>query len=53
MTDVNRSSRPLSGCEELDVPAALLWPDVHGVWVGEDQQKLLIRLARRFGSAVS
>jgi hypothetical protein len=37
--------------EELDVPAALLRPDGHVAWVGEDQQDLLDRLARWFGAA--
>jgi rifampicin monooxygenase len=35
--------------EELDVPAALLRPDGHVAWVGEDQQGLLSRLPRWFG----
>jgi 2-polyprenyl-6-methoxyphenol hydroxylase-like FAD-dependent oxidoreductase len=39
--------------EELDVPAALLRPDGHVAWVGEDQQDLLCRLPRWFGAAVS
>jgi hypothetical protein len=39
--------------EELDVPAALLRPDGHVTWVGEDQQDLLSRLPRWFGAAVS
>jgi rifampicin monooxygenase len=39
--------------EELDVPAVLLRPDGHVVWVGEDQQGLLGRLPRWFGAAVS
>jgi len=38
--------------EELDVPAALLRPDGHVVWVGEDQQDLLNQLPRWFGAAV-
>jgi 2-polyprenyl-6-methoxyphenol hydroxylase-like FAD-dependent oxidoreductase len=36
--------------EELDVPAALLRPDGHVAWVGEDQQDLLGRLPRWFGA---
>jgi rifampicin monooxygenase len=36
---------------ELDVPAALLRPDGHVAWVGEDQQDLLDRLPRWFGAA--
>ena len=39
--------------EELDVPAALLRPDGHVVWVGEDQQELVSRLPTWFGAAVS
>ena len=37
--------------EELDVPAALLRPDGHVAWVGEDQQGLLSQLPRWFGTA--
>ena len=36
--------------EEPDVPAALLRPDGHVAWVGDDQQDLLARLARWFGA---
>jgi 2-polyprenyl-6-methoxyphenol hydroxylase-like FAD-dependent oxidoreductase len=36
--------------EELDVPAVLLRPDGHVAWVGEDQQDLLDRLPRWFGT---
>ncbi|GAA3430827.1 rifampin monooxygenase [Kutzneria kofuensis] len=39
--------------EELDVPAALLRPDGHVAWVGEDQQDLLAQLPRWFGAATS
>jgi 2-polyprenyl-6-methoxyphenol hydroxylase-like FAD-dependent oxidoreductase len=38
--------------EELDVPAALLRPDGHVAWAGEDQQDLLNQLPRWFGAAV-
>ena len=38
--------------EELDVPAALLRPDGHVSWVGQDQQDLVGRLPRWFGAAV-
>ncbi|HEX4216158.1 MAG TPA: rifampin monooxygenase [Candidatus Dormibacteraeota bacterium] len=38
--------------EELAVPAALLRPDGHVAWVGEDQQELRCVLARWFGAAV-
>lgn len=36
---------------ELDVPAMLLRPDGHVVWVGEDQQDLLVQLSSWFGSS--
>jgi len=36
--------------EELDVPAALLRPDGHVAWVGEDQQELVGQLSRWFGA---
>jgi rifampicin monooxygenase len=39
--------------EELDVPAALLRPDGHVAWAGDDQQDLLSQLPRWFGAAVS
>ncbi|GAA3598396.1 rifampin monooxygenase [Nonomuraea rosea] len=37
--------------DELDVPAALLRPDGHVAWVGDDQQELLERLPQWFGAA--
>ena len=37
--------------EELDVPAALLRPDGHVAWAGDDQRDLLTRLPRWFGAA--
>jgi 2-polyprenyl-6-methoxyphenol hydroxylase-like FAD-dependent oxidoreductase len=37
--------------EELDVPAALLRPDGHVAWVGNDQGDLLSHLPRWFGAA--
>jgi 2-polyprenyl-6-methoxyphenol hydroxylase-like FAD-dependent oxidoreductase len=37
--------------EELDVPAALLRPDGHVAWVGDDQQDLLDHLPTWFGAA--
>jgi 2-polyprenyl-6-methoxyphenol hydroxylase-like FAD-dependent oxidoreductase len=39
--------------EELDVPAALLRPDGHVAWVGEDQQDLLSQMAKWFGAPVN
>jgi rifampicin monooxygenase len=36
--------------EELDAPAALLRPDGHVAWVGEDQAGLLDQLPRWFGA---
>ena len=39
--------------EELDVPAALLRPDGHVAWVGEDQAGLLSQLPKWFGAAVT
>ena len=38
---------------ELDVPAALLRPDGHVAWIGDDQQDLQVRLRKWFGAAVS
>ncbi|WP_192775176.1 rifampin monooxygenase [Nonomuraea africana] len=49
----DRVDHVVDGSEELDVPAALLRPDGHVAWVGEDQQGLLSQLPRWFGAAVS
>ena len=37
---------------ELDVPVALLRPDGHIAWVGEDQQDVVSHLPEWFGAAV-
>lgn len=39
--------------EDLDLPAALLRPDGHVAWVGEDQEDLLSHLPKWFGAAAS
>jgi len=39
--------------DELDVPAALLRPDGHVAWVGDDQDDLNAHLQRWFGAPVS
>jgi rifampicin monooxygenase len=39
--------------EDLDVPAALLRPDGHVAWVGEDQQELASQLPTWFGRPAS
>ncbi|MFG1874249.1 rifampin monooxygenase [Sphaerisporangium sp. NPDC049003] len=49
----DRVDHVVDGSEELDVPAALLRPDGHVAWVGEDQQDLLSRLPKWFGAAVT
>ncbi|MCA2226234.1 rifampin monooxygenase [Nonomuraea aurantiaca] len=46
----DRVDHVADGSEELDVPAALLRPDGHVAWVGEDQQELLSRLPEWFGA---
>ena len=38
--------------EELDVPAALLRPDGHVAWVGDDQQELRSQLPEWFGAPI-
>ena len=39
--------------EELDVPAALLRPDGHVAWIGEDQTDLLSQMPKWFGAPVN
>jgi 2-polyprenyl-6-methoxyphenol hydroxylase-like FAD-dependent oxidoreductase len=50
---VDRVDHVVDVSEELDVPAALLRPDGHVVWVGEDQQDLLSQLPKWFGAPVN
>jgi rifampicin monooxygenase len=45
----DRVDHVIDGSDELDVPAVLLRPDGHVVWVGEDQDALLAVLPRWFG----
>ncbi|MGW4751026.1 rifampin monooxygenase [Streptomyces chartreusis] len=47
----DRVDHVVDASEELDVPAALLRPDGHVAWVGEDQEDLLEALLRWFGDA--
>ncbi|GAA2720808.1 rifampin monooxygenase [Cellulomonas aerilata] len=44
-----RVDHVVDGSEELDVPAVLLRPDGHVVWVGDDQEGLGTGLAAWFG----
>jgi 2-polyprenyl-6-methoxyphenol hydroxylase-like FAD-dependent oxidoreductase len=48
----DRVDHVVDGSEDLDVPAALLRPDGHVAWAGEDQRELLGHLPRWFGAAV-
>ncbi|QKZ17125.1 rifampin monooxygenase [Streptomyces chartreusis] len=47
----DRVDHVVDASEDLDVPAALLRPDGHVAWVGEDQEELLEALRRWFGDA--
>jgi 2-polyprenyl-6-methoxyphenol hydroxylase-like FAD-dependent oxidoreductase len=49
----DRVDHVVDSSDELDVPAALLRPDGHVAWVGDDQQDLLSHLPRWFGAAAS
>lgn len=49
----DRVDHVVDASEELDVPAALLRPDGHVAWVGDDQQGLESQLLRWFGAAAS
>jgi NADPH:quinone reductase-like Zn-dependent oxidoreductase len=48
----DRVDHVIDTSEELDFPAALLRPDGHVVWIGEDQESLETQLAKWFGAAV-
>ncbi|GAA0960287.1 rifampin monooxygenase [Kribbella koreensis] len=48
----DRVDHVVDGSDELDFPAALLRPDGHVVWIGEDQQSLETQLGKWFGAAV-
>lgn len=47
----DRVDHVVDDAEDLDVPAALLRPDGHVAWAGEDQRELLGGLAQWFGVA--
>jgi rifampicin monooxygenase len=49
----DRVDHVVDASEELDVPAALLRPDGHVAWVGEDQTDLLSQLPTWFGAPVN
>jgi 2-polyprenyl-6-methoxyphenol hydroxylase-like FAD-dependent oxidoreductase len=49
----NRVDHVVDVSEELDVPAVLLRPDGHVVWIGEHQQDLRSHLPRWFGAPVN
>lgn len=49
----DRVDHVVDGSDELDVPAVLLRPDGHAVWVGDDQDGLAEVLPRWFGAATS
>ncbi len=45
----DRVDHVVDGSEELDVPAVLLRPDGHVVWVGDDRESLVRTLLTWFG----
>ena len=49
----DRVDHVVDGSEELDLPAALLRPDGHVTWVGDDQEELHTHLAQWFGDATT
>ena len=46
----DRINHVVDSSEELDAPAALLRPDGHVAWVGENQADLLSHIGRWFGA---
>ncbi|HEY8453952.1 MAG TPA: hypothetical protein VIL34_00005 [Actinopolymorphaceae bacterium] len=49
----DRTEHVVDWSEELDATGALLRPDGHVAWIGDDQQGLHAELQRWFGAAVS
>ncbi|GAA2068726.1 rifampin monooxygenase [Streptomyces albiaxialis] len=49
----DRVDHVVDSTDELDIPGALLRPDGHVAWVGEEQEGLRAELARWFGAPVS
>ncbi|SDD60410.1 rifampin monooxygenase [Auraticoccus monumenti] len=47
----DRVDHLVEGSRQLDVPAALVRPDGHVAWIGEQQRDLLPALSRWFGAA--
>jgi hypothetical protein len=47
----DRVDHVVDASDDLDLPAALLRPDGHVAWIGDDQQDLLDHLPRWFGAA--
>ncbi|MFC6882026.1 MULTISPECIES: rifampin monooxygenase [Actinomadura] len=45
-----RVDHVVDGGGDLDVPAVLLRPDGHVAWVGDEQEDLLVQMARWFGA---
>ncbi|WP_328331041.1 rifampin monooxygenase [Kribbella sp. NBC_00382] len=46
----DRIDHVIDTSEDLDLPAALLRPDGHVIWIGEDQQSLETHLTKWFGA---
>jgi len=49
----DRNDNVIDVSDELDLPAALLRPDGHVAWIGDDQQGLFAALPHWFGTAIS